>query len=66
MTVHSLKDGIVLWELLEQKCQQQVCQTTDVVQSTLAGWMVPILQWKMVKLPKRSALVTEVVINAKK
>ena len=42
-------DGIVLRELQEQKCQQHVCQHTDVVKLTLAGWMVPIQQWKMVK-----------------
>ena len=34
---NSQRDGIVLWELQEQKCQQRVCQHTDVVQPTLAG-----------------------------
>ena len=58
VTVHSLSDGIVLWELQEQKCQQNVCQHTDVVQTGQAGWMVLILQWKMVKFKGRSALVT--------
>ena len=56
VTTHSLRDGIVLWELQEQKCQQRVCQPTDVVQSGQAGWLVLILQWKMVKFPGRSAL----------
>ena len=50
-------DGIVLREQQERKCQQHVCQHTGVVQPTLAGWMVPILQWKMVKFSGRSALV---------
>ena len=57
MTDNSLQDGIVLWELQEQKCQQHVCQHTDVAQSGQAGWIVLILQWKMVKYPGRSALV---------
>ena len=57
MTTNSLWDGIVLWELQEQKCQQRVCQHTDVVQSTQAGWMMLILQWKMVLFKGRSALV---------
>ena len=57
MTTNSLRDGIVLWELREQKCQQHVCQHTDVVQTGQAGWMVLILQWKMVKFKGRSALV---------
>ena len=54
---HSLRDGIVLWELQEQKCQQRVCQPTDVVQSGQAGWKVFILQWMMMKFQERSALV---------
>ena len=53
----SLRDGIVLWELQEQKCQQRVSQHTDVVQTGQAGWMVFILQWEMVKFPGKSALV---------
>ena len=57
VTAYSLRDGIVLWELQEQKCQQHVCQHTDVVQTGQAGWMVLILQWKMVKLSGGSALV---------
>ena len=36
-TIHSLRDGIVLWELQEQKCQQRVCQHTDVEQTGRAG-----------------------------
>ena len=56
VTTHSLRDGIVLWELQEQKCQQRVCQPTDVVQSRQAGWMVLILQWMMMKFLGRSAL----------
>ena len=56
VTQHSLRDGIVLWELQEQKCQQRVCQHTDVVQTGQAGWMVLILQWMMMKFPGRSAL----------
>ena len=62
MTSTSLRDGIVLWELQEQKCQQRVCQHTDVVQTGQAGWMVLILQWKMVKFEGRSALVIEIVV----
>ena len=37
VTMNSLWDGIVWWELQEQKCQQRVCQHTDVVQAGLAG-----------------------------
>ena len=55
---NSLRNGIVLWELREQKCQQRVCQLTDVVETGQAGWMVLILQWKMVKLSGRFALAT--------
>ena len=58
VTTNLLRDGIVLWELQEQKCQQRVCQHSDVVQTGQAGWMMLILQWKMVKFPERSALVT--------
>ena len=57
VTRNSLRAGIVLWELQEQKCQQRVCQHTDVVQTGQAGWMVLILQCKMVKFKWRSALV---------
>ena len=53
----SLRGGIVLWELQEQKCQQHVSQHTDVVQTGQVGWMVLILQWEMVKFPRKSALV---------
>ena len=63
----SLRDGIVLWELQEQKCQQRVSQHTDVVQTGQAGWMVFILQWEMVKFPGKSALViVKPVANTKK
>ena len=57
VTRYSLMDGIVFWELQEQKCQQRVCHHTDVVHSGLAGWMLLILQWKKVKFEGRSALV---------
>ena len=57
VTTNSLRNGIVLWEMQEQKCQQRVCQQTDVAQPGQAGWMVLILQWKMVKFEGRSALV---------
>ena len=57
VTVYSLRDGIVLWELQEQECQQRVWNHTIVVQTGQAGWMVFILQWKMVKFEGRSALV---------
>ena len=56
VTTHSPRDGIVLWELQEQKCQQRVCQQSNVVQSGQAGWMVLILQWMMMKFLGRSAL----------
>ena len=62
VTTNSLRDGIVLWELQEQKCQQRVCQHTDVVQPGQAGWMVLILQWKMVKFPEKSALVIALLV----
>ena len=57
VTNNSTKDGTVLWELQEQKCQQHVYQHSNVEQPTLAGWMVLILQWKMVKFPGLYALV---------
>ena len=57
VTTNSLGDGIVLWELQEQKCQQRVYQHTDVVQTGQVGWMVFILRWKMMKFKGRSALV---------
>ena len=57
VTINSLGDGIVLWEMQEQKCQQHVCHHTDVVHSSQAGWMVLILQWKMVKFEGKFALV---------
>ena len=56
VTTNSLWDGTVLWELQELKCQQRVCQHTDVVQTGQAGWMVLILQWMMMKFQERSAL----------
>ena len=58
VTTNSLSDGIVLWELQELKCQQRVCQHTNVVQTGQAGWMVLIQQWKMEKFTGWSALVT--------
>ena len=57
MTACYLWDGIVLWELQGQKCQQSVCQHSDVIQSGQAGWMVLILLWKIVKSTDWSALV---------
>ena len=40
----------VIWE------NTNVCQRTDVVQTGQVGWMVLILQWKMVKFPGMSAV----------
>ena len=57
VTTNSLLNGIVLWELREQECQQYVWNHITVVQAGQAGWMVLILQWKMAKYPGRSALV---------
>ena len=62
MTTYSPKDGIVLWELQEQKCPQHVCQHSDVVQAGQAGWMVLILRWEMAKLKGRSALVIALLV----
>ena len=62
VTTCSLGDGIVLWELQEKKCQQRVCQHTDVVQTGQVGWMVLILQWKMVKSEERSVLATVIQV----
>ena len=62
VTGNFLRDGIVLLELREQKCQQRVCQHTDVVETGQAGWMVLILQWKMVKFKGRSALVIALLV----
>ena len=62
MTTHSPRDGIALWELQEQKCQQHVCHDTDVVQTGQVGWMVLILQWKMVKFSGRSVLEIALLI----
>ena len=56
VTTCYLRDGIVLWELQGQKCQQRVCQHSDVVQTGQVGWMVLILQWKMVKFACMSAV----------
>ena len=56
VTTNSLKDGTVLRELREQKCQQRVCHLSDVIQTGQAGWMVLIQQWKVVKFPGQSAL----------
>ena len=57
VTANSLRDGIVLWGLLVQKCQQRVCHHINVVQTGQVGWLMLILQWKMIKLKGRSALV---------
>ena len=57
VTTNSLRDGIALWELQEQKCQQHMCQVTDVEQPSQAGWMMIILQWKMVKFKGWSAFL---------
>ena len=62
MTSYSPRDGIVLWELQEQKCQQRVCQHSGVVQTGQAGWIVLILQWKMVKFPGWSVLVIALLV----
>ena len=62
VTTNSLWDGIVLWGLQEQKCQQRVCQPSDVVQTGQAGWLVLILQWKMVKFLGWSALAIVVQV----
>ena len=62
VTTYSPRDGIVLWELQEQECQQRVCQHSDVVQTGQAGWMVLILQWEMAKLKGRSALVIALLV----
>ena len=62
VTTTLLRDGIVLWELQEQKCQQRVCQHSDVVQTRQAGWIVLILQWKMVKFPGWSVLVIALLV----
>ena len=48
VTTYFPEDGIVLWELQEQECQKHVCQRMVVVQTSQAGWMVLIRQWKMV------------------
>ena len=39
-----------------------MCHDTDVVQSGQAGWMGLILQWKMVKLTGRFALVIALLV----
>ena len=62
MTTYSPRDGIVLWELQEQKCQQHVCHPTDVVQTGQAGWMMLNLQWKRVKFSGGSALVITLLV----
>ena len=62
MTANSLTDGIVLWELQEKKCQRHVCQHTDVAQTSQAGWMVLILEWKIVKFAGKSALVIALLV----
>ena len=39
------------------KIQQRMCQHIDVVQTVQAGWMVLILQWKMMRFSERFTLV---------
>ena len=58
----NIRNGIVLWELQEQKCQQHVCQHTNVVQTGQAGWWLLILKWKMVRFKGRSALVIALLV----
>ena len=59
---NSLWDGIVLWELQEQKCQQLVYQHSDVGQTRLAGYRLLVLKWKKVKFTGRSALVIALMV----
>ena len=40
-----------------------MCQHIDVVQTGQAGWMVLILQWKMMRFAERSALIVLPVVN---
>ena len=58
----SLRNGIVLWELQEQECQQHVCQHSAVVLTGQAGWRLLILQLKKVKFKRESALVIVIPI----
>ena len=58
----NMRKAIVLWELREQKCQQHVYSHLDAVHPGQAGWMVLILQWKMVMSPGRSALVIVILV----
>ena len=44
------------------KIQQRVCQYIDVVQTGQAGWMVLILQWKMMRFSERFALVIVLLV----
>ena len=62
VTTTSMRDGIVLWEMLDQKCQQRVCQHSDVGQTGQAGCLVLILHWKMVKFAEGSALVIALLV----
>ena len=55
VTTCYLRDGTVLEELQGQKCQQCLCQNTDVVQTGQVGWMELNQQWQMVKYIGRSA-----------
>ena len=49
-----------------KKCQQRMCQQTNVEQPSLAGCMVFILLWNMIKFLRRSALVlSQNVANTK-
>ena len=62
MTTYSPRDGIVFKDTQEKKCQQRVCQHSGVVQTGQAGWIVLILQWKMVKFPGWSVLVIALLV----
>ena len=62
VTTYSPRDGIVFKDTQEKKCQQRVCQHSGVVQTGQAGWIVLILQWKMVKFPGWSVLVIPLLV----
>ena len=62
VTTYSPTDGIVLWELQEQKCQQLVYQHSDVGKTRLAGYRLLVLKWKKVKFTGRSALVIALLV----
>ena len=64
VTINSIRGGIVLWEMLEQKCQQRVWRHTSVVQTSQAGWKMAssIRWWEMVLFPGKSALVIVLLV----